>query len=464
MQRRACTGVPPYALLLTALASTLDWLRGANALLPGPLSEEQLLADERRFEAEHGDASAAFTAVSRGDAGEFQGPAPLSDLKELAVAAAPPADVAPVVSPSPSPRESYVDGLVVRPSLGVRDLGFEPQLAPGKVQGQTRQSPTRKLRPAARMGRRVHARPIAGDGLQRARFMSHMSDTNQPNNDIMVGSDGSGKFPPQNLFCIRRSGISCTHSSQKQNFASMMGGSCATNTEGPSYCVNNECVCDRGFCADSKGKCVPTRNELVKGSFTISTAKYPKSFVAMGISQDGTPSVVIQGEGNAPNAQWVIIRRPDDTHLLTTKGTMDVVASFVETCTSTDLMAECDVRVQPVKITRGNDVSLEIRKFGFVPGAQSNILTSPRSDDIMYFDLMSHNYAMGCQNKGGDSCPGDSGYLIFNPPLPSNLNLRTQPSLLIWQIFKFTLLIVFAFLLTFFFWFECCLHAKGTRF
>lgn len=295
-----------------------------------------------------------------------------------------------------------------------------------------------------------------------------MSEADAPTN---VGAHGQAarSFARQapaveekvDLLCLVKSGIYCSVEAHPDG--ALGGHGCVALTEGPSFCHGSECHCAKGFCADSQGRCVPERSQLLHQAFKITTEAYPKAYVAM-----GNGAVVITADGSTPAAQWRIVKRPDGTHLFTTMAATEHVLSFVEDCSATaedSHVPECKMVVSTLRMRAGNEVATELRRFGYYDG--KFVLSDGIGHEVLYFNASKTVNALSCSSMGS-GCPGPAGFLVFDPPLPESMTeykgLRTQESYhahFLWWSFLggFCVLLVL-----FICWYDQCARVKGTRF
>lgn len=263
------------------------------------------------------------------------------------------------------------------------------------------------------------------------------------------------------LTCLRHTGIHC----EMTQFGMDLLHSCPQITGGPSDCIGGvgggECQCDPGYCSTSKGHCHTDRSTYVEGTFKISTKGTKKEYLHMVTDTGGQGHVTLK-DGSDDAAKWRIIKRPDGSHILTTVKYPYAALDFYQQCTGGD---DCTMHIGLTVNPEGSEIGTQLK---YIQGGHM-VIADTHSNQVLYFphlkDKTAEKKALGCA-PSGYNCPTDTGYLVFDPELPSNFleNLEDVDVLFYKQVGLFILAGFCLCLMLFICWWQLFTEVKGTRF
>lgn len=262
------------------------------------------------------------------------------------------------------------------------------------------------------------------------------------------------------LTCLVHTGVPC----EVVQFGMDLLHSCAQLTGGPSTCVGGsgggECQCDEGYCSTSTGHCHTDRSTYVTGTFTISTKGTENEYLKMVTGSNGAGYVTLSDDASDSACQWRIIKRPDASHILTTVKYPYSALDFLQACTGEDCAMHVGLTINP----EGSEIGTQIK---FVQ--HHLVITDTHSKVVLYFphvkDKVAAKTAQGCLPHGLD-CPTDTGYLVFNPELPSDfLENLEDVDYEYWKSWGLYIMAGVTFsLMLFICWYQMFLDVKGSRF
>lgn len=231
---------------------------------------------------------------------------------------------------------------------------------------------------------------------------------------------------PKDLSCLRRTGLSCSFSNVGIHIQD--SDICMGSAKGPSTCLGNQCWCDEGHCADMDGHCMPEQSLVMAETFTITTGAFPNSPLKMVFDADGTNGRVVHDPfaKGKKEALWKVIARPDGGHLLTTVAHPHHALGFYEECKANLYGGTtCLTQVGAISDPTGSEVKTVLEVWSGEPDDPGRYLVfrDVGTNHMLYFDTKVAQNAMGC-DPAGKGCPGPAGLLVFDPPIPPNLELH----------------------------------------
>jgi len=212
------------------------------------------------------------------------------------------------------------------------------------------------------------------------------------------------------------------------------GGDDACKAYGEATCdgkdEKSKCVCKTGFCADGHGNCKnKTAARLLPGTHGLELHAYPDKFLHL---QSETKMLDFGGGDLGHSAHWHIVVNTDNTFMLYTKEYgpdhfMSVVAVDGD---------KSDMEAESTQFSSPREASFEVyrdeKRLVYFKDVHTGLWLST-----------SHKLG-GNKVLGTSEFPGKSGAIIFQPPLPEDIQYLSSAQR-IWALLPFFLLAVSAF-------------------
>lgn len=278
-----------------------------------------------------------------------------------------------------------------------------------------------------------------------------------PQNDLMQeGANSTG--PPRSFLsgerfmppapyaqCLRNSGRSCemvngssivNYQLQCHNTVEMHAGSQASVKESEQCSssqpgISGTCICTQGWCADGSNRCVNKENDVLPGTYTITTKEYGDT-KHLYMAPNG--EVRIGSPPDSNQARWRIAKTHDGVHhLYTLAYPQDLLDAWDECGSGKATDPATGAAWETCKSVVGHSAQPPAAETGWYidsydVGTQAGTFVILRSKDtnrILYIDAVSLT-ALSCGSDSLDNCPGNYGALRFDPPLVG-VELTTPP-------------------------------------